>query len=276
MNYFIYIAFMKNNIKNCGIYEIINIFNNKRYVGSSKNLYQRHQKHFSMLRHKKHDNCYLQNSWNKYGENNFEFNIIEYCKETDLRVREQYYIDNLNSEYNITREVIRNTLSLESRLKHSATKKRMFASGELTPTKMRDVYQYNLNGEFVKKWNCITTACLHVGIVRSTIHRCLCGKYRTAGGFMWSYEYLGIKINKSLYKKQTHMLVHLYKLTNIHDNTELILTMDGIEKQFNTTRNSVRQYIVKNLNFKKQYKIIKLNDKVKKDLIKLDELPGNS
>ena len=60
-----------------GIYKIINVVNNKFYVGSSVNLRIRKAKHFSELRHNKHNNRYLQNAWNKYGENSFIFVVVE-------------------------------------------------------------------------------------------------------------------------------------------------------------------------------------------------------
>ena len=58
---------MKKN-KNCGIYFIRNKINNKIYVGSSKNLYNREKEHFSDLRKGKHHNIYLQRAYDKYGE----------------------------------------------------------------------------------------------------------------------------------------------------------------------------------------------------------------
>jgi group I intron endonuclease len=37
----------------------------------------------------------------KYGHENFIFKILEYCPIKDLMVREQYYLDTLEPEYNI-------------------------------------------------------------------------------------------------------------------------------------------------------------------------------
>lgn len=84
-----------------GIYKIINIINNKIYIGSANNFTSRFGVHRYDLRNNKHHNIYLQRSWNKYGEQNFKFEIIENCKNQDLLIREQYYIDTLNPEYNI-------------------------------------------------------------------------------------------------------------------------------------------------------------------------------
>lgn len=85
-------------MKNCGIYEIRNLINNKVYVGQSVAIRQRLSRHKSVLRHNKHDNNHLQNAWNKYGESNFKCTILEYVEnENDLDSREQYYINKFNS-----------------------------------------------------------------------------------------------------------------------------------------------------------------------------------
>jgi group I intron endonuclease len=60
-----------------GIYKIINVINNKFYIGSAVNFSRRKARHFSELRHNKHNNCWLQASWNKYGESAFVFAVAE-------------------------------------------------------------------------------------------------------------------------------------------------------------------------------------------------------
>lgn len=85
-----------------GIYKIENKINSKVYIGSSNNIKRRWQKHKSLLKHNKHQNSHLQASWNKYGEDNFIFSIVELCSESSLLEREQYFIDKLNPEYNQT------------------------------------------------------------------------------------------------------------------------------------------------------------------------------
>ena len=54
-----------------------------------------------MLRANKHRNTHLQNSWNKYGESNFKFDIVEKCSKNDCIIREQHFIDTLKPEYNM-------------------------------------------------------------------------------------------------------------------------------------------------------------------------------
>jgi len=83
-----------------GIYQIRNILNNNIYVGSSINLRKRKNRHFSELALNKHYNSHLQSSYNKYGKNNFIFEILLICDSKYLEWYEQLIVDNWNPEYN--------------------------------------------------------------------------------------------------------------------------------------------------------------------------------
>ena len=69
---------------NQGIYKIINVVNNKFYVGSAVNLRKRKSRHFSELRTGKHNNRHLLAAWNKYGEQAFVFVVIEEVEDRTL------------------------------------------------------------------------------------------------------------------------------------------------------------------------------------------------
>lgn len=102
----------------CGIYKITNIITNKVYIGSSKNIYSRWNKHIYDLKNNKHHSTHLQRSWNYYGNENFKFEIIEECTSDKLIEREQFYIDFYNSSdpncgYNVSRLAGRITLTRE-------------------------------------------------------------------------------------------------------------------------------------------------------------------
>jgi group I intron endonuclease len=75
------------------VYYIKNLINNKIYVGSSVNLIHRWFCHKQDLKQNKHANAFLQNAWNKYKEEDFEFGILEECAEGLLIEREQYWMD---------------------------------------------------------------------------------------------------------------------------------------------------------------------------------------
>lgn len=91
--------------KNCGIYCIENLITNKKYIGQSKNIARRWEAHRSALNNGAHVNRHLQSAWNKYGELNFSFYILEYCAEEYLNQKEQYWIAYYNTKdggYNLT------------------------------------------------------------------------------------------------------------------------------------------------------------------------------
>lgn len=99
----------KNNPKsNSGIYKITNKVNNKIYIGSTCCFKERKSKHKTSK-----TDTIISKSIQKYGWNNFIFEIIEYCDVYELEVREQFYLDLLqpfkeNNGYNILRTVIGN------------------------------------------------------------------------------------------------------------------------------------------------------------------------
>lgn len=90
-------------IKNMiGIYKITCLKNFKYYIGSSINLDRRKKQHFQSLLNNKHANIKLQRSYNKYGVENFRFDIIELLETSkNLLKREQFYIDTTKPYFNI-------------------------------------------------------------------------------------------------------------------------------------------------------------------------------
>lgn len=94
-------------MKNC-VYRIVNINNNKVYIGSTIDSERRSLEHFSHLERGVHINTYLQRAYNKHGKNMFIFDIIEgELEDSELLKREQHYMDLFNSSnsnfgYNIS------------------------------------------------------------------------------------------------------------------------------------------------------------------------------
>jgi group I intron endonuclease len=84
-----------------GIYKIINVVNNKFYVGSAVNFSRRKTRHFSELRNNKHNNKHLQAAWNKYGEAAFIFAVIKNVenKEELLEAENVWLREHVGKEY---------------------------------------------------------------------------------------------------------------------------------------------------------------------------------
>ena len=97
--------------KICGVYKITNTANGKFYVGSSNNIKHRWYQHKKNLKENVHNNVHLQNAWNIYGGQNFNFEIIEECSPKMQFEREQHYLNTLNPfderGYNIVRQISR-------------------------------------------------------------------------------------------------------------------------------------------------------------------------
>jgi len=86
------------------IYKITNKITNDFYVGSAVNFNNRKWGHISSLRKNKHKNIFVQNSWNKYGEDAFIFEVIEVVdRKENLIIREQHWIDELQPTFNFAK-----------------------------------------------------------------------------------------------------------------------------------------------------------------------------
>jgi len=93
--------FFKDNKGKSGIYMLTNKLTNDIYIGQSIDISKRFIKYFSLSYIKSKDSFIISRVLIKYGYSNFSVTILEYCDKYDLTVREQYYIDKLNPQYNI-------------------------------------------------------------------------------------------------------------------------------------------------------------------------------
>lgn len=77
----------------CGVYEIRCRTNGRVYVGSSVDVESRWRNHRCKLRAGSHGNVHLQRAWDKYGEEDFEFEVAEECGEGVHYDKEQARFD---------------------------------------------------------------------------------------------------------------------------------------------------------------------------------------
>ncbi len=80
-----------------GVYRIRNVVNDKCYLGSagSRGIERRLKEHYRALIKGVHHSVKLQRAWDKYGESNFIFEILEECHADSCITREQFYLDTL-------------------------------------------------------------------------------------------------------------------------------------------------------------------------------------
>lgn len=108
------------------VYQIKNTLNGRVYIGSTRNLKKRWAEHRRDLMANKHHSQKLQNAWNKYGEDSFEFSILEVVLDLEnLLGQEQHWIDllcaanrvNYNISLSAASPMLGRSPSFETRLK---------------------------------------------------------------------------------------------------------------------------------------------------------------
>jgi len=181
-----------------GIYKIINLVNDKIYIGSSVNLKQRKSEHFRTLREKSHKNQYLQSTFNKYGIDNFKFEVVEYVNDINKLIkREQYYLDiyfdKQNKCYNISPTAgsplgvkYNDEMKLQSAISKGAKPFYVFKDREFV-------------GEWINSVECSKNLDINYS---GYIRKCLNGKRHISNGYVFIYkdEYNEDKLNE-IYEK---------------------------------------------------------------------------
>lgn len=94
-------AILMENKGKGGIYMWTNKLTGDIYVGQSVDLRKRFIKYFSLSYINSRKELIISRALIKYGYTNFSVTILEYCKESYLDIKEQYYFDTLNPQYNI-------------------------------------------------------------------------------------------------------------------------------------------------------------------------------
>lgn len=191
-----------------GVYMIKNVLNDKRYIGSSRNIKQRLRTHLSTLIRNLHHNKHLQNSYNKYGQNSFKMCVLERCEDIrdTILFLEQKYLD-LNPEYNKAKVAENNsgwrhTEDTKSRMSQSHTgKPRLVNKSTYSVPKLNintnkinknltvPVIQYDLDGNVIQEYSSISDAARTIQKKREGIRDCCRGRQISAYGFKWRYKY---------------------------------------------------------------------------------------
>ena len=148
---------MQNIERKSGIYCIENLETNKKYIGQSVDVNDRWRRHKYDLNKNSHDNSYLQNAWNKYGEEYFSFYILEYCSADLLDEKERYYIDYYNTldrdlGYNLKSGGQDHNFQCEEvRKKISESNKKVYQNSNLREIRSNDALKQWANLEIKEK-----------------------------------------------------------------------------------------------------------------------------
>jgi hypothetical protein len=185
---------IQKNGKPC-IYIIKNLINNKFYIGSAIGHYRRKGQHLYMLRNNCHFNKHLQSSWNKYKENNFVFEILEFIDDVNkLQDKEEYWINfynstNPNKGYN-SRNNCQTNLNLkwskESRLKFSQSKKGKKIH-HLDYTKMNNKPVMAIKKSEIIYFDSIKEAANMMKVDPSVISKAVNKKIKSSKGYIWNF-----------------------------------------------------------------------------------------
>lgn len=98
---------MNDLLNHSGIYKITCKANGKFYIGSSNKIKVRMDNHKRNLNKGTHHSRSMQNSWKKYGESEFVFEVLLVCDKKDNLVYEQIYLDHYSPLFN-TQKIARN------------------------------------------------------------------------------------------------------------------------------------------------------------------------
>ena len=188
-----------------GIYKITCLTNGKVYVGSACSTDPRKSKrgfrgrwyqHLQHLNKSTHRNHYLQSCWNKYGEKNFSFEILELCDKANAKEKEEFWIsaykaDNNEFGFNVIKSHLafygqfsddhrsRISASLTGKPRTEALKKKLGVA----------VIQFDLEGNELNRFYSMTEAYKITGVQRADIGQaCIGRKLKTAGGFIWKKD----------------------------------------------------------------------------------------
>ena len=188
-----------------GLYKITNTLTNQSYIGRSIHIEQRWTEHIKGKGNKK-----LSEDFKKIGIHNFTFEILEECSDIQLLIeKEEYwikYFDSFNNGYNL------NQGGDNCEQATSKTKKQVFC--------------YDLEGKYIKKYDSLSQAEKDLNISNSLISRAIKTEGRTKQ-YQWRYEF--------------HETINPYKRKNTTKGKTVTKNIKPV-KQYTLTNEFIKEY----------------------------------
>jgi len=227
----------KKILTQIGIYKIWfrNDPKKKVYIGSAigngesaykKGFLCRWNLHLSNLINNHNCTPKLQNAFNKYGVENIVFEIVDILQpnynQRYYEIIETGYIakyNSVNNGWNINingrncmgtpmRKEVKDKIAIANSGKNNG----MFGKFSNLNPNSKPIYQYNLNGEFIKKWNSARDIDRSLKIPYKQISQAFKTESKYCKGFLWLQEFKGEKIKKYI---KYNPIKHIKKMNNI-------------------------------------------------------------
>lgn len=157
-------------------------------IGSSISPDKREDKYLYDLKKNRHNNSYVQRAFNKYGEKDFTFEVMqENIPEEILECVEDIW---MGAQCAMAVDD-RGGMNMKSANRPKFSKE---ICDKISESNGLKVYQYDLEGNFVKEWKSRIKAAIHVKGSNELICKCCNFTRGQHKGFMWFDEFKGNKI----------------------------------------------------------------------------------
>lgn len=216
-----------------GIYKIYFTNLDKVYIGSTTISFKsRLSRHINALQKNCHHSIKLQYAYNKYGENNFNIEIIEVLDnftKNEILAREQYWMNYYKAYKNGYNSVKNANNSLGFKMYDSVVEKRRLK-----------FLQYNLDGNFIREWNSYTQITKEVCSF-CNYNKVLNSNNFSSGGFMWRRKTVNYPLKIESYVHTTKQEIYQYSLDGIFiKKWESLL---AISKELNIPVGNISHYL---------------------------------